>query len=275
MGGIMFYEEEPPNFSGLYLSDESTDELENEWRDRQTTQRDAMLAAAVRLAVKRDQTDLALALVECQMIDLAAVSDRWEVRLACSAEVYDVLERHAWARGAEEYPELSALDDVFAAVVPPSRSLFGVVFRVRPDPVTTDWREQLRSVLDGGEATNQGRSIGTSPIHTYNGLNYRSKSEIAVAMELDKRRVLFLPNCRASRAPVTREADFLVFHSGRYAVLEVDGPTHRGRAADDHKRDLFFKEAGIPVHHFTAEDAYNTPQMVVAKFLQLMVASGR
>lgn len=266
---MSFYDEQPP--SSEYVTESTYSEMLDAWEDQKAAQREAMLAAAVKVAIFHDDIPLALALLEAELIDLAVVQDRWQVHLVAPAGAVSTL-NEASENMADWEP--SRMYRVFSQVVPPARALWEIVIRVKPEALSDDWRQQLRASLEGS-ATNQGLPIGTSPIYTHNGFNYRSKSEISVAQELDKRNILFLPNCRASRAPVSREADFLVFHRGKVAVLEVDGPTHAGRAAEDHKRDFFFEEQGIHVHHFVAEEAYNSPQVVVAKFLQLMVASGR
>ena len=84
------------------------------------------------------------------------------------------------------------------------------------------------------------------------GLWYRSKSERRIAAALEAANVLFAPNAsvRIGITPDhrdTMEPDFLVWQDGKLGVLEVDGPWHTRRAAEDHERDHRFREHGIRV----------------------------
>jgi hypothetical protein len=73
-----------------------------------------------------------------------------------------------------------------------------------------------------------------------------------IAQALDRANVLFAANAgvRLGITPDHRqmfEPDFLVVAHGKTGVLEIDGPCHEGRAADDHERDRRFREHGIRV----------------------------
>ena len=73
----------------------------------------------------------------------------------------------------------------------------------------------------------------------------------------------------------TVEPDFLVWRDRKLGVLEVDGPWHTGRAADDHKRDRRLREHGIRVvERYPAERCYSMAGSVVAEFLQLLDQNG-
>ena len=112
------------------------------------------------------------------------------------------------------------------------------------------------------------------------GLWYRSKSERKIAAALEAASVLFAPNAslRLGITPDHRdtvEPDFLVWHDRKLGVLEVDGPWHTGRAADDHERDRRLKEHGIRVtERYPAERCYSMPDDVVADFLRLLRLNG-
>jgi very-short-patch-repair endonuclease len=109
----------------------------------------------------------------------------------------------------------------------------------------------------------------------WNNLKFRSATEQRVAEELDKRGIMFFPNCTARLGMrndrKNKEADFLVCYKGKWGILEVDGPHHSGRADVDHDRDRLFKQHGIVViEHFNHEECYKNTGQVVAKFLSIL-----
>ena len=73
----------------------------------------------------------------------------------------------------------------------------------------------------------------------------------------------------------TLEPDFVVWHDGKLGVLEVDGPWHNGRAADEHERDRRFREHGVRVvERYPAERCWSMPEQIVAEFLALLKRNG-
>ncbi|MFN8630189.1 MAG: hypothetical protein U0838_07670, partial [Chloroflexota bacterium] len=139
--------------------------------------------------------------------------------------------------------------------------------------MTGDWREQLRTQIEG-VASNQGREFGNSRIVAYNGLNYRSQSEIAIAKLLELvPDLLFLPNCAAVSGKLWKEPDFLIFYKGLTGILEVDGPTHSGRLAEDTLRDSYFQGHSIFVKHYTSEQCRKDAAFVVKDFLKALQRS--
>lgn len=111
----------------------------------------------------------------------------------------------------------------------------------------------------------------------WKNFHFRSCSEAKIAMELDRRGVLFLPNSKVclthSHARKILEPDFLVCYKGKWGILEVDGePWHpASRAVHDHKRDRLFKAQGIlTVEHFDASECYQEKERVVDEFLNIL-----
>jgi hypothetical protein len=106
----------------------------------------------------------------------------------------------------------------------------------------------------------------------YNGLRFGSYSEIVIAKELDERGVLYFPLPAASRSRVRREPDFLIVSKGRVGILDVHSESYHPatRAAEDHKRSLFFEESGIFVKVFDAKECRTNPKTVVDTFLKLL-----
>jgi len=156
---------------------------------------------------------------------------------------------------------------------------YGIVFlQARASLVTTpsaEWRNELLAILDGRSVDNQ--AIGFNATKSYQGLRFRSESEVRVAQALDRVGVLYLPNCKARVGSKDRrrnsEADFLICADGKWGVLEVDGSQWHPpqRAAQDHRRDRPFKHHGaVVVERFDAGECFENPDGVVKQFLALL-----
>lgn len=116
---------------------------------------------------------------------------------------------------------------------------------------------------------------GLGAIYQWNGLNFRSKSEIKIAEALDNRGVLYFPNARGRLSlnykRVNREADFLVCHEGRWGILECDGEAYHQSAADDHARDLLWNAQGIWfIKRFSSNECFSKPAEIVDLFLEML-----
>jgi uncharacterized protein YjbI with pentapeptide repeats len=119
----------------------------------------------------------------------------------------------------------------------------------------------------------QSRRQRFNQIHQWNYFYFRSPAEVEIAKALDRAGVLFYPNnkCRLAADQVNKESDFLVFHAGKFGILEVDGRTYHKIAADDHERDRLFKRYGIRViERFDANRCSNEPDEVVRQFLEIL-----
>ena len=118
----------------------------------------------------------------------------------------------------------------------------------------------------------------------WGGMYFRSQAEIAIAKELDKRKVLFfgnvrgrlneqdLPVAKASQSLSGRiELDFLVFKDRKCMVLEVDGQHHQEgtQTIRDYVRDRILLREGIPTARFTAFECINRTVDVITEFLEL------
>lgn len=126
-------------------------------------------------------------------------------------------------------------------------------------------------------AANQGHFVPPGEGLVWQGLRFRTQSEVAVARELDAAKVMFFPQCACRITGVkgnreTREPDFLIIHRGISAILELDGAPHDGRAADDHRRDRLFKlRGGIwVIERVSSQYALQHPRDVVRGLLQLI-----
>ena len=129
-------------------------------------------------------------------------------------------------------------------------------------------------------ANNQCRQFNNNPnnpIHLWNNLRFNSASEVPIADALDKRKVLFFPNCAVrlgiNKGRHNREPDFLVCEKGKWGILEVDGPEFHTPATivEDHERARLFQAHGILlVQHFDAGECFENADGVVDKFLYLL-----
>lgn len=238
--------------------------------------RERLLATGVQMAVREDRIDLALALLDSEIVDLRPEKGNLHlvtVEIESSVEAFRVLRAENSPQGSldERFP--SRLYYFLEDLLPPSRSLYEVAVRPRLAEVEEGWRERVRSTLEG-DASNQGSAFGTAPRIVHNGLFYRSKSEVKIAKALEQvEGVLFWPNSAAMSHGVQKEPDFLIFYRDKSGVLEVDGPTHAGRAADDSIRDSYFQRHGMFVKHYPAEHCWGQPETVVKDFLSLLVKS--
>jgi hypothetical protein len=233
-------------------------------------------ASAVAFLLDGDEEDAAGALLGCSL-SAWPVGQDWDedgvqvglrVELAGPREVYEVLRDGG-------HPVTVAIREAIAAVLPAYLVVDDLSVRAELVDVDPGWRRRLLEIARGDGVHNQ--APGESAACEWNGLRFRSHSEVCIAQALDRAGALFLPNCRARLgAPPdreNREADFLVCYNGRWGILEVDGePFHpASRAAEDHERDRLFRLQGVPVvEHFDAVECRRDPDGVVERFLKVL-----
>jgi hypothetical protein len=247
---------------------------------------DQLHASAVRFLMDGGEEKAAMILLSCTLrYDQA--SNMRSITLTAPRAIYDVLtplndssnyaEAETLAMLPEKFQICAAIMNAFFALLG-TRS-FPIEFTAMAILVNTteQWREELLALLRGDTVTNQGLPLASHrPVLTWNNLRFRSQTEIRIAHELDRRKVLFLPNCLARlglRERQNREADFLICAEGKWGILEVDGdlahpPT---RTAEDHERDRLFQAHGILLaQHFAASECWENADGVVTKFLALL-----
>jgi hypothetical protein len=128
-----------------------------------------------------------------------------------------------------------------------------------------------QSSVGVGDGNNQG--LGGE--YQWNGLHFRSKTEIRIAQALDERGVLYFPNAKGrlslEYSRVNREADFLVCYEGAWGILECDGEMYHQSAANDHARDMVWNANGIWfIKRFSSAECYDNPTRVVDMFLKML-----
>lgn len=104
----------------------------------------------------------------------------------------------------------------------------------------------------------------------WKGMVFRSNTEVRIAKALENANVVYLPPVKArltvGKERTGREIDFMVFHKGRWGVLEVDGPYHQADA--DAARDDLLRANGIRfIQRFDADSCYHDAPGVVRTFL--------
>ena len=116
---------------------------------------------------------------------------------------------------------------------------------------------------------NQGvQSNSEETIYHWNGLRFRSDAQIKIAEALDRANVLFFPNSKArlttTEGRENQEPDFLIFHNGKWGILEVDGEV-------DQERDRILQSHGIPIiQHYDSTQCSEQPDRVVQEFLEML-----
>ncbi|MEB3340433.1 hypothetical protein [Okeania sp.] len=109
----------------------------------------------------------------------------------------------------------------------------------------------------------------------WKNIKFRSHSEVKIAEELDRRGLLFLPKSAVrlttKKGRENQQADFLVFHRKKYAIIQVDGVYHGPEIrVEEQQKERDFERNGIRVFRFDSEVCYNNPRKVVDEFLELI-----
>jgi hypothetical protein len=155
------------------------------------------------------------------------------------------------------------------------------LLRVKLLVVEEGWKDVIRNLIVNSSHPNQGVITEVAFLKRnqqpllYNEMKFGSQSEIRIAQELERRKVLFFPLPLAVRSETGRryqdhrEVDFLVCHNGVWGILEV--AYHEHRYEKDSEKAGWFKKSGILcVEFFTAERCYNLPSTVVDEFLDIL-----
>src|SRR5215208_1395720 len=142
-----------------------------------------------------------------------------------------------------------------------------ILMRVKLVEVEENWKEVIRNIIVNTKDPNQASvteilfAKEQKQPYLYNEMKFASKSEIRIAQELEKRKILFFPlplavrNDTGKRFIDHREPDFLVCKEGVWGIIEV--AFHPNRFEKDVEKDSWFKKSGILcVQHYSAERCY-------------------
>jgi len=108
-------------------------------------------------------------------------------------------------------------------------------------------------------------------IYHWNDLCFRCEEEVKIAEALDRTNTLFFPNSKARlTTPAGRqnqEPDFLIFHEGKWGILEISHPD----TEKDETRDRLFASHGISIIHYCdANRCTEEPDRIVGEFLDIL-----
>jgi hypothetical protein len=107
-------------------------------------------------------------------------------------------------------------------------------------------------------------------MHQYNGMSFRSKTELKLAKAFEKEGVVFFPlpiaNCKGTK----KEPDFLVCKNGKWAILEVVSDQFHPSATKDADRTAWFQKHHVSIMPISWERAANDPLETVRDFLNWM-----
>ncbi|MBP0040534.1 MAG: hypothetical protein J7545_00945 [Roseofilum sp. SBFL] len=115
-------------------------------------------------------------------------------------------------------------------------------------------------------------SYPEAPKYLWNGWHFDCEAQLKIAEALDRANVLFFPNAKArlttSDGRENKDAHFLVFHQGKWGILEVVSPD---RIAKTGETDNPFEPHGISLIHCCDYNQCNEDgDRVVREFLELL-----
>lgn len=156
-----------------------------------------------------------------------------------------------------------------------------ITFRVKLLDVEENWQQKIKEQILNAKEANQGIitekvfARKNNSVIEYNEMKFGSQSEVRIAQEFERRKVLFFPLPLAVRNDTGinykdhKEVDFLVCHDGTWGILEVS--YHRNRYEEDSEKSAWFKRSGILcVEPHTAEKCYNESAKTVDNFLNIL-----
>ena len=110
-------------------------------------------------------------------------------------------------------------------------------------------------------------------IYIQNNMRYRSREEVFIAVILDWKGILYMPNCRARVGPgdnrINMEPDFLIIYEGCPAILQLDGRSHNSNTrAKEQEQDRQYHDHHIKtIQHYGDVTTLEDAKRVVNDFL--------
>jgi len=138
--------------------------------------------------------------------------------------------------------------------------------------VIADYNTVSDEIINDEEEHNQG-ILSKSEEHFYqwNDLRFRCEEEVKIAEALDRTSALFFPNSKARLTTPSgrqnQEPDFLIFHQGKWGILEILHPD----TEKDETRDRLFASHGIRIIHYCdANRCTEEADRIVQEFLDIL-----
>ncbi|WP_377478264.1 MAG: pentapeptide repeat-containing protein [Microcoleus anatoxicus] len=138
--------------------------------------------------------------------------------------------------------------------------------------ILSDYHTVSDGIIKPENAHNQGiLSTIKERIYHWNDLRFHCEEQVKIAEALDRTNTLFFPNSKARlTTPAGRqnqEPDFLIFHQGKWGILEISHPD----TAKDETRDRDFASHGITIIHYCdAERCCEDADRIVQEFLDIL-----
>ena len=212
------------------------------------------LGRAVQILLDRSQAQLAALLLDCRIVRFEYIDSLFALPLDDSDPIALVdiwVEAPTFISDRIDEELGATIHDALNEAVASGATHVRQV-RYTPPPVSADWREQASARLGEGPI-NQGTLGRTVAAFDCDGMRFRSAAEVAVYRALlteqakrphtDNLTILPLPSAKVVGNRF--EPDFVVIYKGATGIIEVDGPDHRGKAADDRSRDRIFRHCGV------------------------------
>ncbi|MFY7806101.1 MAG: pentapeptide repeat-containing protein [Limnoraphis robusta] len=108
-------------------------------------------------------------------------------------------------------------------------------------------------------------------IYLWNNFHFHCEEQIKIAEALDRANILFFPNAKVRLTTPdgrqNQEANFLIFHQGKWGILELLHPnTLRPK-----ERDRLFETQGIRIIHYYDCNQFNQePDEIVQEFINIL-----
>ncbi|NJK76965.1 MAG: pentapeptide repeat-containing protein [Microcoleus sp. SU_5_6] len=138
--------------------------------------------------------------------------------------------------------------------------------------VIADYNTVSDEIIKAEDAHNQGiLSNSEERIYHWNDLRFRCEEEVKIAEALDRTSTLFFPNSKARLSTPSgrqnQEPDFLIFHQGKWGILEILHPD----TEKDETCDRLFASHGISlIHYCDANRCREEPDRIVQEFLDIL-----
>lgn len=256
----------------------------------QELKNEQILASAIRFLIDGNEKEAASILFLCSLEEI--YTDKRQdhrgqpynvelIVLRCPRYAYDKLTERLYYNEGTEYAwdEASdvrvAIDTAFKALLPKQNVVVEVCAELVG--INPSWREEILKYIKGYQTHNQGTFIQENKVLYWGTFKFASPGEIEIAKALDKRKALFLPNCKArlfneNGASISVYPDFLICHNKKWGILEVDSSHHynANSAASDRIRDQSFDLYGIRTWRFDHEECLQKPDDVVSRFLRFL-----
>lgn len=249
-----------------------------------------ILASAIRFLIDGNKREAAAILFLCSVDGIYTEKRQNHHGQPCDTEIIVLrCPRYAYDKLSEgEYHDLgtiyewyeasevrTAIENTFKALLPKENVVVEVCAELVT--ITSHWREETLEYIKGYRTHNQGTFLQEDKTLRWQSFNFASPAEIEIAKAIEKRKILFLPNCKTrlfneNGASITAYPDFLICHNRKWGILEVDSNYHynANSAASDRSRDQSFDIYGIRTWRFDYEECLQKPDEVVSRFLKFL-----